>query len=120
VGAFGERRRTLSNVFSLTNGRLNHGVPEAAMFSTGFLTPGAQSVHEASGVSGSRLPGLLISLASRAICDMKNLKGASTTLWSPGRLVVGLGSKLRPFTIGFSLFASTTILYTGNCLTEHA
>ena len=32
----------------------------------------AQSAHEASGVSGSRLPGRLISLASRAICNIRN------------------------------------------------
>ena len=57
------------------------------MFSTGSLTRVAQSAHEASGVSGSRLPGLLISLASRAICDMKNLRGGEAVFGSPRRLV---------------------------------
>ena len=38
------------------------GVPAVVIFSTGFLTPGAQSVHEASGVSGCHLTGLLLPL----------------------------------------------------------
>ena len=45
------------------------------MFSTGSLARVAQSAHEASGVSGRRLPGRLLSLALSAICDIKNLIG---------------------------------------------
>jgi len=45
------------------------------MFSTGLLTHGAQVAEDASGVSGRRLPGRLLSLALRGVCDMKNLRG---------------------------------------------
>jgi len=51
-------------------------VPEVVMFSTGLLTPGAQSGPEASGVSGHHLPGRRIFLAFSATCDMKKLIGA--------------------------------------------
>jgi hypothetical protein len=74
---------------------------EVVRFSTGFLPRSAQAMHGASGVSGRRLPGPLLSVALRAICDMKNLRGTRKgALGSPRRLVVTLGSKLRPFVIG--------------------
>jgi hypothetical protein len=49
-------------------------------------------------VSGLCLPGLLLSLAFRAIRNIKNRRGSPRgTLGSPGRLAVALRSKLRPF-----------------------
>ena len=47
------------------------GGPEVVVFSTGSFTRAAQCAHGASGVSGCRLPGRLLCLASRAICDIK-------------------------------------------------
>ena len=64
--------------------------------------PAAHAAHDAKGVSGRRLPGRHLSLALRAICNMKNLIGAPHIAFrSEKRLVVALGSKLGPFIFGW-------------------
>ena len=69
----------------------------------GSLSSPAQAADAAGGVSGRRLPGRLLSLAFRAICDMKKLIVAPWLALEPKeRLVVALGLKLGPFNIGWS------------------
>jgi len=92
-----------SQVNSYTGGSSVRQAQSCCWRAAASLSSSAKATHEASGVSGRRLPGRLLSLALRAICDLKNPRGPPRlALGSRRRLVVAPGLKLGPFTFGWA------------------